>query len=370
MVPSAFMPADKLTIRSLVARPVDVPLRRPLQTAGGLVKIAPLVLVDLNTEEDVTGLSYVFCYTAIALKPVAELVRNLEDLIRGDAVAPLALDQKLQARFRLLGPQGLTGIAMAAIDMAAWDALAKAANVPLVRLLGGDPRPVPAYQSCGLGIIGAERAAVEARELLDNGFRSLKVRIGYPDLETDLAVVRSVRAAVGNDVLLVADYNQCLSVTEAIRRIRGLEEEQLVWVEEPTRADDYAGHAAIRRAVKTPIQIGENWWGPHDMAKSIAASASDLVMPDASKIGGVSGWLTAASLAHANGLPLSSHLYPEISAHLLAASPTCHWLEYIDWADPILREPARVENGHVLIPDRPGIGLAWDEDAVKRFALS
>ena len=362
------MPADKLTIRGLVARPVDVPLRRPLPTAGGLVKTAPLVLVDLQTDEGITGSSYVFCYTTIALKPVTELLRGLEDLICGEPIAPLALHQKLQVRFRLLGPQGLTGLAMAAIDMAAWDALAKAAGVPLVHLLGGEPRPVPAYQSCGLGIIGVERAAVEARELLENGFRAIKVRLGYPDLETDLAVVRSVRAAIGSNALLMADYNQCLSVSEAIRRIQALDEKQLVWVEEPTRADDYEGHAAIRRAVKTPIQIGENWWGPHDMAKSIAAGASDFVMPDASKIGGVSGWLTAATIAHANSLPLSSHLYPEISAHLLAVSSTCHWLEYVDWADPILRQPVRVENGHVVIRDAPGIGLEWDEDALRRFA--
>jgi mandelate racemase len=364
------MHSAKLTIRKLVGRPVDVPLRRPLQTAGGLVKSAPLVLIDLQTDEGITGSSYVFCYTTIALKPVAELLRNLEDLVRGESVAPSLLGQKLLARFRLLGPQGLTGIAMAGIDMAAWDAVAKASNMPLVRLLSGEPRPIPAYNSCGLGLIGPERAALEARELLDGGFRAIKIRLGYPDLETDVRAVRCVRDAVGAGILLMCDYNQCLSVPEAIRRIPALEEEvQLAWMEEPTRADDYVGHATIRQVVKTPIQIGENWWGPHDMVKAVAAGASDFAMPDATKIGGVTGWLRAASLAEAHGLPLSSHLFPEISAHLLAVSPTCDWLEYVDFANPILLEPARVEKGHVVIDETPGFGLAWDEDAVKRFLL-
>ncbi|HSO07228.1 MAG TPA: enolase C-terminal domain-like protein, partial [Pelomicrobium sp.] len=286
-----------LTIASLTARAVNVPMNRPLATSGGSVSVAPLVLLDLVTAEGVTGCGYVFAYTPAAVKPLADLLANLAPLIQGDAVAPHLLERKLQARFRLLGPQGLTGMAIAAIDMAAWDALAKGAGVPLARLLGGEPRPIPAYNSCGLGIIGAEKAAAEAEELMAPGFRAVKVRLGYPELDTDLAVVRAVRRAVRDGAVLLSDYNQSLSPVEAIRRGRALDSEGLAWIEEPTRADDYAGHAAIAREVATPVQLGENWWGTHDMAKSIAAGASDLLMPDACKIGGVSGWLRAAALA-------------------------------------------------------------------------
>ncbi len=342
-------------------------MSRPLQTSGGLVATAPLVLIDLKTEQGITGCSYLFCYTPLALKPVTHLVAGLEELIKGDPLAPFEIEQKLRRRFRLLGPQGLVGMALAGIDMAAWDALAKACGVPLVRLLGGRPQPVSAYNSCGLGIIGAGRAAAEAQELVAPGFKAIKVRLGYPDLETDVAVVRSVRDAVGKDTLLMADYNQCLSVPEAIRRIRRLDEEQLYWIEEPTLADDYSGHARLSREGKTPIQIGENWWGTADMSKALAAEASDFVMPDAMKIGGVTGWLRAAALAEPLGLPMSSHLFPEISAHLLAVTPTRHWLEYVDWANPILREPLKVEGGLAAIPDTPGLGLAWDEESVPRF---
>jgi mandelate racemase len=338
-------PNPELTIRSLEVRAVEVPMRRPLKTGGGEVATAATVLIDLLTEEGITGRSYVFCPT------------------------PLVLEQKMQRTFRLLGSQGLTAMAAAGIDMAAWDALAKACGVPLIRLLGGEPRRMPAYNSCGLGMIGAGRAAEEAEELVAPGFGAIKVRLGYPTLETDVDVVRAVRSSVGEDVVLMSDYNQSLSVVEAGRRAAALEGEGLYWIEEPTRADDYSGHARIRHESRTPIQIGENWWGPHDMAKSVEAGASDYAMADAMKIGGVTGWIRAAALAESAGLPLSSHLFPEISAHLLATSPTSHWLEYVDWATPILEEPLRVENGYASVPDVPGIGLSWDEEAVRRYSV-
>lgn len=361
------MNLPNLTIREIKARPVNVPMARPLATSGGTVGTAPLVLIDLVTEEGIIGSGYVFCYTPVALVPVASLILNMESWLKGETVAPLALEQKLQKRFRLLGSQGLTGIAMAGIDMAAWDALAKANDVPLVKLLGGEVRPIPAYNSCGLGIIGSQHAASEAVELLEGGFKAIKVRLGYPDIKNDVAVVRAVRAAIGDEIALMSDYNQSLTVPEALRRVQALDGEGLYWIEEPTTADDYAGHARISQEARTPIQIGENWWGAHDMAKSLAVVASDYIMPDACKIGGVTGWLRAAALAEPGGFPMSSHLFPEVSAHLLAITPTAHWLEYVDWASPVLKEPAKIENGHVIIPERPGIGLEWDETAVERF---
>ncbi len=360
---------SELTIRGLDVRAVDVPIRRPLETSGGVLNTAPLVLIDLRTEEGITGSSYVFCYTPVALGPVAQLLSGLAALIEGDPLAPLAIERKLQRNFRLLGPQGLTGMAMAGIDMSAWDALAKAREVPLVRLLGGEAREIPAYNSCGLGTIGAERAAREAEELVAPGFGAVKVRLGYPELEEDVEVIRAIRRSVGEDVVLMSDYNQSLSVAEAGRRAAALDGEGLYWIEEPTRADDYSGHARIQHRAKTPIQIGENWWGPRDMAKSIEAGASSYGMADAAKIGGVSGWLRAAALAETAGLPLSSHIFPEISAHLLAVSPTGDWLEYVDWANPILAEPLQIEAGYASISRAPGIGIGWDEEGVRRYLV-
>jgi len=367
MTAARMSPHPQLTLRALRMRAVQAPMKRPLQTSGGTVRIAPLALIDLDTEEGVTGRSYLFCYTPLALKPVVQLLQNLSELLKGDAVAPLELDAKLQRTFRLLGASGFTGMAMAGIDMAAWDALARAQGLPLVRLLGAEPKPVRAYNSNGLGIIGAARAADEAVELLAPGFTAVKVRLGYADARADVEVVRAVRQSLGAGVQLMSDYNQSLSVADALRRCEALAGEGLAWIEEPTRADDHDGHAQIRRKSRVPIQIGENWWGPHDMAKSLAAGACDLGMPDAMKIGGVTGWLRAAALAEAQGLPLSSHLFPEVSAHLLAASPTADWLEYVDWAEPVLQQPLRFEQGRALIADVPGSGIDWNEEQVQRL---
>ena len=355
------------TIRALRARAVDVPLPRPHPTAGGVVASAPLVLVDLFTDEGVVGTSYVFCYTPIALTPVAQLVANLESTLMGKPLAPLDVERTLQSRFRLLGPQGLTGIAMAAIDMATWDALAKAAGLPLARLLGGEPRPIPAYHSLGMG--GVELAASEAAESVAGGFRAVKYKIGYPDVATDAAVVRAARRAGGDNLVVLVDYNQSLSVPEAVARGTVLDGEGVGWIEEPTTAADLAGHAQVAREVKTPIQLGENWWGPHDLARSLAAGASDYAMLDAMKIGGVTGWLRAVALAEPGGVRVSSHLFPELSAHLLAVTPTAHWLEWLDLASPILREPLAIADGHAVASAVPGAGIAWDEEAVGRFLV-
>jgi len=168
----------------------------------------------------------------------------------------------------------------------------------------------------------------------------------------------------------MTDFNQGLSVAEAIKRGRMIDEEGgVTWIEEPVRADDFAGNARIAREVATPIQIGENFMGPEQMAQALAAGACDFVMPDAQRIGGVTGWMRAAALAQAAGLEMSSHLFPEVSCHLLAVTPTCHWLEYVDWADAVLEEPAQLENGEVLISERPGVGMRWNEKAVRKYAL-
>jgi mandelate racemase len=357
-------------IRNVRARAVNVPLNRPLQTSGGLVKTAPLVLIDLETDHGLTGHGYVFCYTPIALQSVVCLIEGLTPLITGQDVAPMPLERLLQRQFRLLGPQGLTGMAAAGIDMAAWDALAKSHGVSLVRMLGGVPRAIQAYNSCGLGLIGPERVAAEAEELLAPGFKALKLRLGYPDLSTDIVVLSEVRERIGPDVSLFVDYNQCLSVGEAMSRVRALDEFDLDWIEEPTTGDDYAGHAEIARAAETPIQLGENWWGTHDMMKSVVQNASDYVMPDVMKIGGVTGWMRAAAIAEANGLAMSSHLFPEVSSHLLAVTPTAHWLEYVDFASPVLKDPVRPVDGFVTAPDTPGIGISWNEEAITRLTAT
>ena len=355
-------------LRSIRARALNVPIKRPLPVATGAVTHSPLVLIDLETEEGVRGASYIWVPAPYAATPVAQLVEAYGELLQGDPVVPIAIEQKLRRRLTLLGPHGLTAVALSGIDVACWDVTAKVAGMPLARLLGGSLRPIPAYNSNGLGIMGAERAAQQAAELAV-GFNAIKVRLGYPTLAEDLAVVRAVRRAVGDSIVLMSDYNQFLLPPEAEARARALDAEGLAWIEEPVRYDDYAGCARVAAAVATPIQIGENAWGSHDVQHALEANACDYFMPDLARIGGVTGWLRAAALTEARGMPTSSHLFPEVSAHLMAVTPTAHWLEYVDWANPVLQQPLELRDGAAVIPDRPGNGLAWNEEAVSRFLV-
>ncbi|HEY3683720.1 MAG TPA: enolase C-terminal domain-like protein [Streptosporangiaceae bacterium] len=360
------MTAPALTVRGLTARLVRVPMRRPLGTSARRITDAPLLLLDLTTEEGVTGRGYLFCPHESAGHAAMPLIQEAATLLAGTPAAPADVRRRLAGHYRLLGMRGLVATISAGIDMTCWDALAAAAGRPLATLLGARPRPIPAYNSTGLGLLDPAEAADEAVALAD-GFPAVKMRLGRTDARADLAAVRAVRAALPEGIRLMADFNQALRRDEARDRCRMLDGEGLTWIEEPIRHDDYVGAAELTAALETPVQLGENLVGPRAMADALAHHAADLVMPDADRIGGVTGWQAAATLADLAELPMSAHLYPEISAHLLAATPTAHWLEYVDWAAPILTEPLTVANGHVTAPDRPGTGITWDEDAVTRY---
>jgi mandelate racemase len=356
-----------LTIRSIGVRAVDAPLDPPLRNSLNTIGRAPLVIADLQTEEGPRGTAYVWPYAVEALGPTASLVRSIGATLAGRPLAPSTLWTELQNRFRLLGAEGLVGIALAALDMAAWDALGRAADLPLCRILGAEPRPLPAYASLrGWGPTMLAPEAGEAVALL--GVRAVKFKLGHQRLEEDLATVRAVREAVGEAVEILVDYNQALTRPEAERRGRALEMLDVRWLEEPLPVADDAGLATLARSLSLPVQGGENWWGPVAMARSLAARATDLCMPDVMKIGGVTGWMKAAALAEAARVPMSSHIFVEASAQLLPATPSAHYLEYLDIAGPLLLEPLRIADGLAQVPTRPGLGLEWDAQALRRFA--
>ena len=365
----AQMPA--LTLRAVTATPVEVPLNFVLGTSQQALREVPLLLIDVETEEGVTGRSYLFCYLRAAQPAIMSLLGEIESLTKGERIDPAAFAAKLARRFTLIGVQGIVRMALAGFDTACWDAVAIAANQPLAAMLGAEARPIPAYNSCGMGIkddLG--ELAAEAETLLAmGGFRALKVRLGYPTLDGDIAAVRAVRKRIGDDAVLMVDYNQALTLDDALARGRALDQENIYWLEEPIRHDDYVGQARLARELTTPIQIGENFSLPAGMQMAIDAGAADYVMPDLERIGGVTGWRQAADIAAAHSLKMSSHLFPEVSVHLLAGTPTCHYLEYVDWANALLEEPLVIADGCAVIPRRPGNGMVWNKQAVAHYRV-
>lgn len=339
------------------------PLAVPITTAQASIPAAPLVLVDVDTDQGVTGTAYIFGYTPMMLKPLVQFLTDLSETFAGASALPADVARQGEAQFRLLGRQGMVGMALAGLDLALWDAQGKAAGVPVCQLFGAAPRALPCYDSQGLFVPGRDEGLIEAS--LARGFQAIKVKLGFPTVAEDVAALRVVRDMIGPERQLMLDYNQAFEAPEAIARIRTLEDAgvNLTWVEEPVQAEDLAGYTTIRAAVTTPIQSGENWWHPADAARMLAQT--DHAMPDLIKIGGFTGWFRAAAIAEAAGVPVSSHLFVEGSAHALAATPNAHLLEWLDIAGGLMAEPYAIEDGCVTARG-PGLGITWDDEKVAR----
>ena len=357
-----------MKIESIRTTPVLAPLPCPLVTASGRIEQFPLVIIDVTTDTGIVGRSYTDTYLKELLPALDRTISGLGTLIAGMPLAPRDVFSFLNRRCRLMGMKNLVGVAIGGLDMAIWDAWSRAQNVPLVRALGGSPRPIRAYNS--LGLYDAKSVVAAAEETNVAGYAGMKVKTGFPTFAEDLACVRAARKALKPDVALMIDYNQSLDPVEAMARCRALDGEGLEWIEEPVIADDFESCARIASAVATPIQIGENFNGPGEMRAAMAANAMDLVMPDAQFIHGVSGWMEAATLARSAGIPMSSHLFPEASAHLLGVTPTAHWLEVMDVAGGLRSSPLPIVEGCVTAPEAPGFGIDWDDDAIARHRVS
>ncbi len=354
-----------LTFKGIRARPVVLKLKRPIVARIATISDWPLILIDLFTEEGIVGRSYLEPYIVKSMRYLVPALQDFGEMLKGRRVSPVQLHDVARKSLHFVGYEGLSAIAVSGLDMAAWDALAKAAGLPLCVLLGGSVGPVKSYNSNGLWLREPKAVAAEAMELRDEGgFTGLKLRLGRVNMRDDLATIGAVRKAVGDDMHLMVDFNQGLALDEALQRCHAIDDLGLTWIEEPIVYENLDGFAQLAGELKTPIQIGENFYGPRELYKALQRKACDLVMPDFMRIGGVTGWLRAAAIAGAAGIPMSTHLYPEVAAQVMRVTETAHWLEWQNWADPILQKPYEMNNGLLHIPDVPGVGLEWNESAV------
>jgi mandelate racemase len=366
--------AQQIEISGIRIRPARVALRRTLNTRVGRFTHGPFLLIDLELKGGGVGRVAGFTFIALGLKIVPilleELTRHLKGRKIGLADAPQVHDA-CQKHFSHLGHEGLAQMAISMFDMALHDALAREAAVPLFKLLGGTPSPLPTYHSCGLGIAEPQAVAREARDMRGEhgGFTHMKLRMGRERAADDVAAYKAVRSAIGPDVILSVDFNQGLPVASALETCRAIDHLGLAWIEEPVVYDDYDTQARLATKLATPIQVGENWWSWRAGKAAIEMGACDYIMPDLLRIGGVTGWLRLARVAEARSIPFSSHLSPDFSAHVLAATPTKHWLEFMDWAQDLMQDPLLPVGGFTTPRDRPGTGVEWNERAVARCLI-
>src|SRR6201996_2627592 len=245
-------PPVRLTLDKVVVRVVQIPMRRPIVAKLGEFGHFPFILTDIHTKQGIIGHSFLEPYRATATKSIVALIEDMAEQQRGKPVSPFDRFEEAMRSLHLLGRQGVMLIATAALDMAMWDALAKAMEVPLVVLLGGTVGPVRAYNTNGLWLIPIERVADEASALVAEGdFRALKIRLGRDNVKDDLKAIAAVRRAVGEDIILMSDFNQGLSFSAALRRLHQLDDQKLEWFEEPIVFDDFAGSARLANEQKT-----------------------------------------------------------------------------------------------------------------------
>ncbi|WP_369856900.1 enolase C-terminal domain-like protein [Candidatus Thalassolituus haligoni] len=354
-------------IKGIKARGVNAPLKYPVYTAMGAVETSPLVLIDVLTTTDEVGHAYIFGYTPLTIKPLISIIMGMESALIGLPVAPQSIEKILSEKFTLLGFTGLVRMACSGIDMALWDLLSKQAGLPLYKYLGGIAQPIKSYDSHSMD--GRNLAAERAAGAASSGFKGIKTKIGYSSVQEDINVIRGIRKEVGDNFSIMVDFNQSLTVPQAIARGQALQDEGIAWIEEPTLQYDYDGHKRIRESLNVPIQMGENWIGPEEMMNACMAGASDLAMPDIMKIGGVTGWLRASALAQQFSLPMSSHLFQEFSAHLLTVTPTADWLEKLDIAESVVDSSLKFVDGNVIISDEPGAGITWKESEIVKYII-
>jgi mandelate racemase len=347
-----------------------VPVRRVLNTRVGRFTRGPFLLIDLELKGGGAGRALCFTFIPLGLKVVPILLEELVASIKGRKItcadAP-AVHDACRKKLTHLGHEGAAQMALSMLDMALHDALAREAGLPLWKLLGGTDDPLPTYHSCGLGIAEPADVAREAREMLleHGGFTHMKLRMGRDHAADEVAAYKAVRSAVGPDVLISCDFNQALPVAAALETCRTIDGLGLAWIEEPVAYDDYDTQTRLATKLSTPIQIGENWWSWRVGKAAIEMGACDYVMPDLLRIGGVTGWMRLARVAEARAVPLSSHLSPDYSAHVLAATPTKHWLEFMDWGQDLLRDPVVPVKGFTTPPNTPGTGVEWNEKTVE-----
>lgn len=358
---------DVTAVDRLNVRMVDVPLKHPVETAAGSFASSPLVLIDLADSDGVTGCCYIRCYNKLVWPACGRLAKDLASALIGHPAQPDSV-RHLYQECRLIGSTGLVRMCLGAIDVALWDCEAKRRGQNLRGCLGLEPEALRAYKTVRAMEPGA--AALEAGQIAEEGFEVVKIKLGGGDLEEDLHVARSVRSVIGGDIGLLADFNQSLSVSEAQRRIAALTPFALKWVEEPTDCHDLSGNALITSMQAAPVQLGENWYYSSEVLANVEAHTSNLAMFDLARIGGVSGWTEAREICRRGGLAVSSHAYPEVSAHLLTEAGGEALLEYSPAPGSVLEDPVTLKNGRYAASPDAGTGMRWNERALIRLGVS
>ena len=355
-----------MKITDIETQPVVVPLAKPVGFALGKITCFGCVLVTVRTDQGLVGENLVFTLNDIRTRVFVEMIDSLKPLL-------IDTDPAFTGRFwaeawrgvNFIGHKGVSVVGLSALDGALWDLNAKAAGLPLFRMLGGVRTHVPAYHSGGLWLSASlSELEEEAGRMVEEGFKAIKLRLGAPTAGADRERVALVRRVIGPSIKLLTDANQSLTENEAIRRGRMLEEFDITWFEEPLPAWDLEGLARVKAAISTPVASGETDYTRYAFRRMLELRSADILMPDLQRVGGVSEFMKVGHLAEAFDVPVSSHLFPETSIQLLAALANVSFLEYMPWFSDLYEERLEFAEGEALVPERPGWGFSFNQDYI------
>jgi L-alanine-DL-glutamate epimerase-like enolase superfamily enzyme len=355
----------------LVHVPLSPPRASPAEAATGRLNHVIVLLAQLDTDAGLRGLGFAYALqgSGRALHAVAE--DDLAPLVLGeDPLDHERLAAKVYWRLQTVGRRGLVQQAYSAIDLALWDLKGKAANLPLHKLLGGARTSAPCYGSDTAWLwMSPEQILDASRPYLDQGLMGIKVKVGA-DPEADASRLTQLREALGDDVWLGVDANERYDYATALAMGRFFEEEVGAdWFEEPIVCEDVAGHARLASKLDVPIAGGEMLFGLDEFRAYLDQDALAVVQPDVTRLGGLTGWLKVAALAEQHHRPLSPHLLPEVGVHLACGLPGVTSVEYMPWLFPLYLHPPRLEEGRLVPPPGPGLGLEIDPEAVAKYRL-
>ena len=358
-----------MKVTRVETRCVTVKLDKPIGSALGQLHSFGCILVFVHCNSGIVGENLIFTLNARRTRVLQSMVEEMADLVIGrDAGHIAGFWARAWRDINFLGHKGVPVVGISALDGALWDALGKMSNLPIYRILGGAQDRVPVYHSGGLWLSSSDKELVaEAERFAAAGFRAMKMRLGSPEPETDVARVRAVRTAIGPKIKLMADANQGLTESQAIRLGRALEEFDLTWFEEPLPAWDLDGLARVAAALDTPIASGETEYTRYGFRRMLELRSADILMPDLQRVGGVSEFIRVGHMAESYDIPVSSHLFPETSLQVLGALANTIYLEYMPWFSKLYNETIKFAEGQAIVPERPGWGFTFNQDYVSHL---
>ncbi len=357
-----------MKITALHTTPGELTLPSPAVGGLGPINTIGLVATRIETDAGLVGEHVLITLHGRHVRVLEEMVQSLAPLVVGrDPLHSTAIWADGWRQNNFVGHKGVAVMGLSAVDGALWDIRGKAAGLNIAALIGQARTAVPSYASGGLWLDRSiDALQAEASGFVAAGFRAVKMRLAPGPLAATEARVRAVREAIGTGITLMADANQQLNEAEAIRMGRMLERYDLAWFEEPLPAWDLAGVARVAAALDTPIASGETEYARYGFRTMIELRSADVLMPDLQRVGGVTEFIRVANLAAAYDVPVSSHLFPEMSLSVLAGLENATWLEHMPWLSPLYNEALELRDGAALVPDRPGWGFTLNMERVRK----